>query len=66
MASRYRLAAVSPWLSTAAQRAWIPRPKSVPPARVKAASRSSAAAATGVFPQRAAASISSGSAHMDR
>ena len=56
---------VWPSLSSAWQRARIPRPKSVPPARVKSASRSNAAAATDPFPLRTAASISSGSAHIE-
>lgn len=64
IASRYRLAAVSPSLSSARERASTPSPKSVPPARMTSASRSSAVPEC-AFPLRTAASINSGSAHIE-
>jgi hypothetical protein len=65
IASRYKFSAVSPALSSARERASTPRPKSVPPAWVNSASRVRAPVAMPVSPVRAAASISSGSAHME-
>jgi hypothetical protein len=52
-------------VSSARDRASIPSLKSVPLARVVSASRSSTSPASSVFPLRAAASISSGSTHME-
>ena len=43
----------------------MPNPKSVPPARVVSANRARASPATFEFPVRAAASISSGNAHIE-
>ena len=65
IASWYQPSAASPWLSSARERASSPSPKSVPPAWVVSASRSSAAGAARVLPVRTAASISSGSAHVE-
>jgi hypothetical protein len=65
IASRYKFSAVSPALSSARERASTPRPKAVPPAWVNSASRVRAPVAMPVSPVRAAASISSGSAHME-
>ena len=56
---------VSPSLSSARDRAWIPCAQSVWPTLVAAASRSSASAASWVCPVLLAASISSGSAHAE-